>query len=645
MECFHFGSQSEGTTTPGLLSDIDILYGRNEVNIMTDWEYWKAEMMNLLMLKCDNSPPQQYLLQLIMSDRPVPETRLFDKMLVKNGPEQLLFSSEQFKNSVERIHENRGTIKKEGPSVSFLTEWDIVHAFYTREPLPEIQHWIGRCQGRRWPSPKLLEAARVTACFLVPAGHPDSVYRNEEWRLSPNLVERMLMFSFNTAQIKCYVTSLFSFIVNDAITSFHCKTIMFYTIERTLPSMWKEHNLMILVILCMQTLRKWLRDGVLPHFIIPDVNLFDGKITRRQQIRLLQYVDSMIKNNLQDIFLIDIDNFGQLLCAGSLYDIGHGREVGRSLNKGIYLLLEFNRVKQLLNRLTAYSGEHLLVKTEHNIIRSLLTLFGLCKNPSLKPVALEITEHLYAIRTSLRTSTSIRSGRLCFGDILACFQYSLRTDVASTRLKMASALYCGGHLRSAAVVLEDVERRYHINVKAVCAVRCQPSDSDLQMFAKTMLDHCDRSLSEPPFAFCVKFLRQEMSCAPFILWFEMIRNMTEEEVAQRNYTEKQWMDYAEVDARSFLHYLQYLTYGGLGERKRQLQALDELGLYVCETGHQNNQYNMYHHETAINLLGHCYEMERHYKGALHYYETSLRRCKINNAANWHLRRVLSLICG
>ncbi|KAH3740311.1 hypothetical protein DPMN_047014 [Dreissena polymorpha] len=62
---FHFGSQSEGTTTPGLNSDIDMLMSYKNVNIMTDWRDWEAEMVNLLMLRDDITIPQQYLLQVI----------------------------------------------------------------------------------------------------------------------------------------------------------------------------------------------------------------------------------------------------------------------------------------------------------------------------------------------------------------------------------------------------------------------------------------------------------------------------------------------------------------------------------------------------------------------------------------------------
>ncbi|KAH3896968.1 hypothetical protein DPMN_021152 [Dreissena polymorpha] len=153
-------------------------------------------------------------------------------------------------------------------------------------------------------------------------------------------------------------------------------------------------------------------------------------------------------------------------------------------------------------------------------------------------------------------------------------------------------------------------------------------------------DNCDFLLSEPPFALCVRFIRQEAHCAPNILWFEMNRGMTEEEFAQRNYGDKLLMDSAEVDARPFLYYLQYLTYGGLGERIKQLHAFAILESY---THGPRNEINMHHPEIEVNLLGHFYEMEGDYQRALYYYEMSLLLCDKNNAANWHVQRVKRLI--
>ncbi|KAH3896946.1 hypothetical protein DPMN_021130 [Dreissena polymorpha] len=165
-------------------------------------------------------------------------------------------------------------------------------------------------------------------------------------------------------------------------------------------------------------------------------------------------------------------------------------------------------------------------------------------------------------------------------------------------------------------------------------------ETDLQVFASMISDNCDNVRREPPFSFCVRFIRHEAHCAPYVMWFEMNRAMTEEEVAQRDQHSKHWMDYAEVDACPFLHYLQYLTYGGQGERTKQLYALEVLKSYILDP---RNDINIHHPETALNLLGHCYEMEGDCSRACYYYEESLRFDGTNNAANWHVQRVQRLI--
>ncbi|KAH3870350.1 hypothetical protein DPMN_033532 [Dreissena polymorpha] len=109
-------------------------------------------------------------------------------------------------------------------------------------------------------------------------------------------------------------------------------------------------------------------------------------------------------------------------------------------------------------------------------------------------------------------------------------------DVASSRLKLASILYCGGHLHAAVRVLEDVERRYHNRVKAVCSSRSIEGDRDFHVFADMHSANRD-GFSEPPFAFCVRMFRQESYCTPFILLFEMNRNIAEEKVEARDYFE------------------------------------------------------------------------------------------------------------
>ncbi|KAH3844862.1 hypothetical protein DPMN_087129 [Dreissena polymorpha] len=74
--CFYFGSQSEGTTTPGLNSDIDWLRSHGDANIMTVWRDWEAGMDNLLMFYDDITPLQQCLLQFIEKYTPEPSGHL-----------------------------------------------------------------------------------------------------------------------------------------------------------------------------------------------------------------------------------------------------------------------------------------------------------------------------------------------------------------------------------------------------------------------------------------------------------------------------------------------------------------------------------------------------------------------------------------
>ncbi|KAH3822631.1 hypothetical protein DPMN_124420 [Dreissena polymorpha] len=87
-------SQSEGTITPALLSDIDFLISSNYWNIMTVWDDWTSGMENLLMLHDNTTPPQQYLLQAIRSDTPEPVTSLIHDTFVRKDSGQVLFSAE-----------------------------------------------------------------------------------------------------------------------------------------------------------------------------------------------------------------------------------------------------------------------------------------------------------------------------------------------------------------------------------------------------------------------------------------------------------------------------------------------------------------------------------------------------------------------
>ncbi|KAH3815884.1 hypothetical protein DPMN_144420 [Dreissena polymorpha] len=130
MNCFHFGSQSEGTTIPGLQSDVDFLTSYNNDNIMTVVEDWKAGMRNYLMLHGDSTDPQQYLLQVFTVDTPEPETNLYYDVFVLNDSGQVLLNAGRHKQDIEHQFTVIGEATKHGPSVTWVRDWNIVHAHH-----------------------------------------------------------------------------------------------------------------------------------------------------------------------------------------------------------------------------------------------------------------------------------------------------------------------------------------------------------------------------------------------------------------------------------------------------------------------------------------------------------------------------------
>ncbi|KAH3721500.1 hypothetical protein DPMN_064428 [Dreissena polymorpha] len=290
----------EGSTTPGLHADIDILRVIPSVNVMRAENTWKKGVLNCLMIGVKGFP-QQFVLQVFRSDiqKPVKsENALFKGMFVHHKLDDntqncvVLASDFVLKHAQHLIQpflSDRSTMAS-GPSASFHKDIDIVHALSVSGNKDNMKHWIQRTKKGHWPPRELLKEAKYCTWFLVPVGHPSSGNDNIQWRLSANLIERKLMFSLNITQLKCYV--LLKIIKKwiskkieqqgeasqGGLTSFHCKTVLFYTIETTQDPPWQECNLAELLKLCLHTLQNFLKTGICPHYIIDYVNLFDGKL-------------------------------------------------------------------------------------------------------------------------------------------------------------------------------------------------------------------------------------------------------------------------------------------------------------------------------------------------------------------------------
>jgi len=63
------------------------------------------------------------------------------------------------------------------------------------------------------------------------------------------------------------------------------------------------------------------------------------------------------------------------------------------------------------------------------------------------------------------------------------------------------------------------------------------------------------------------------------MWLEMVRDV-DDDLIYRDLTHCLWMDSAEVDAKPFLFYLQYLTLSGFGLRRGQVSAFNSFATCV-----------------------------------------------------------------
>ncbi|WAR20119.1 hypothetical protein MAR_001957, partial [Mya arenaria] len=167
-----------------------------------------------------------------------------------------------------------------------------------------------------------------------------------------------------------------------------------------------------------------------------------------------------------------------------------------------------------------------------------------------------VFRQVLSVFASTAASCCIRNGSVVPRNILCLFESSLDTDVASSRLKLASFLVCHNELERAADVLNDVERRYDDSVQAVCACnRMDPLDTEHHKpLCTTSVVNNDDVLLTNKTALCVRYLRQEAFCAPPILHYEMVRGIGED-INHRNSNERGWMNWAVVDSLPYLYYL------------------------------------------------------------------------------------------
>ncbi|XP_052765075.1 uncharacterized protein LOC128206556 [Mya arenaria] len=648
--CYHVGSQSEGTTSLGMKSDVDMLVKINDHSIILEMSEWQFGGKGIfLMLKNEKTPPQHCNLQIIRTDLPLPFTQdmvvkslecevdMEGKVLLKNTVHDSLLTQTW---GVEYI--------RQGPSRSGNKELDVVNAYHCPRVPEECQIFFQRPRPGHWPRPGILEQARGYGIFLVPQGHAESYDSSIEWRFSTSLTERLLMFDLNSSKVKTYTflkilrKTFFKPIVGDRLSSFHFKTTLLSTIETYPPEIWRKQSLLQCIIYCLTTLRRWCKMNYCPHYTISGVDLFVGKLKKFELLRISVMLSDMIENIITYVVHINMDQVGDRMLVLNGNTLSQLQMRTRYENQEItvkYCLdsLLFELYSLPWKYVTQKTLPQLLVSVDQ-IIRDLISLRRNINKDTLhfaRDVIGSGVKNLCGLLASIQASRCIELRQTISPDIYNLYQTSLVSNVTSSRLKFASMLYCTGQHEGAITVLNFTEGLLHEDVLPLCLSRrrqCRPTRNFLRKGLYLPVSEIIQDLV----AICVVFLPRESYCVPKHLVYELYRTCTQADIQHRHPAYCDWMDCVTVDSIPFLYYLQYLTYREHGQHDKKLAALQKLCNYVND---DENQYG--YKETAWNMLGHCWQLENKLDLAWQCFCESVWAYPQNNAARWHMAIILT----
>ncbi|XP_060568762.1 uncharacterized protein LOC132727342 [Ruditapes philippinarum] len=638
---YNFGSQSEGTTTIGLNSDTDILLLDYDYNVIQDWAEWKQNKINLLMIQDEDVTPGYCFLQLLRSDEPLFETIIPDQDYIRDNKGKILLKNTSLTAAGDDA-------VRHGPSNSILgkegyNDIDIVFGYPCNSLPQSALHSLDRQSIWRWPISEMIRYAVSNGCFVVGTSSKISTSPELEWRISTSLGERCFMFNTNITQLHCYVLMkiiLKTFLTpqrESSLSSFMCKTVVLHCIQNTDGNIWKKNNLFTCLTYCLLELQSYIRNENCPHFIIRVNNLMAGQFTAEGKLDILQKISNIIQSDGRHLLRICIDDFGNRLQAKQHTDraIPYGMLTPRLINENISVWLFHNLARTIVTSNCPLIILNLLEKQNVNLKQCILKLVNYSVHGSrLEQLASRcLVPFLYSTLGSIMVSSNIRRNTAIQYQALKLLSLGLNSDVTSGRLKLASVLYSVGDMDRAEFILKQTENRYNCDiVEPLCVCwRCPRSNwsAEFKRKCREQNEDCINRIT----SFCVRFMQTEVNCIPRELQYELKRS-TQDDMQHRSYIDKMWMDFAVVDSLPFLYFLQYKVDGNLQRHQDQHEALCNLVITTM------SGQNLWHRETALNLIGQCMEQENKPKEAMRCYMLSLQQRERNNAAKFHICNLL-----
>ncbi|XP_052226330.1 uncharacterized protein LOC127841501 [Dreissena polymorpha] len=667
-DVYYFGSRTEGSTTEGMDSDNDSLvcYRFPVIHNIADMQF---ELGHIVVVMDTSTPPQCCCLQWLLPDysKVLPDD--FFPYCHIDAQGRLFLKNNGVNMFIERYYKIEGIdYTQHGPALTIAGFVDIVHAFHCAKLPEECQYIFRRPKPGHWPGPELLSQLKDSGVFLVKTAHVENktnwdpqqrlgtltvrTFDNSHeryWRLSTNLMERLLMFDLTMTQMKVYVMmkiirkEFFKPLVGDRLSTFHLKTTLLYCVEMFPPCIWEDENLIQCLTFCLTTLRRWLKVRYCPHFTTVNVNLFAGKLQWNEFPSLIELFTDIIRNDVYCLYNVKMDDLGSRILSIST----------ESTNELPFEKLDIVVASKMFASMIFYScgflyilatlGEEetsTLINYFAQYIQKLETINKTSTGYIRSAVSIALPFH-YSMQAILKASLCIGENRTLPQEILTLCEKSLMSDVTSSRLKFASIYFSAWQFEEAAAILNQVDALVSNTVipfSPCFNFNNYKFDLELLRRRKEFLHMLQNEV-----AMSTMFGRHEINCVPGQLVAEFYRTVTAEDKACRGALHvpswMEWMDLAVVDSLPYLYYLQYLIFRTTG-----LISYKDIAFKNLQTAIFRDQN--YHIDTSLNLIGHCWELEGNLSKAWRAYTFSVKLRSKNNAAYWHMFRMIGgLIYG
>ncbi|KAL3856994.1 hypothetical protein ACJMK2_011698 [Sinanodonta woodiana] len=648
----YFGSQAEATTTHGLSSDIDKLFFSSSETVLGDLQFWELNphtQTTFLMVTDDSTPPGYVKLQLVEGDAPILVNNYQDEtirtdsksrsVLGNNMGDQLPMENENRHGPACYVHYNGVTM-------------DMVVAKQSHCWPCQASQWLSRVRRYNWPSGQMIDAIHQTGVLLVPVGHRLSSEQELEWRLSFSFGEKLLMMNMNSTQYKCYVmlkfikTSFINVNINEVITSYHCKTCMFYLMESTPNSLWIPTNLLFCIDLCLKLLLSWVECQNCPNYFIPEENMFLGRNIGPVQEDIANILHELLGQKGKYLTRISVENIGEnvvRVCQSLPMDLVNPNEKT--------LKTTFGHLEKILMFVCTVAATYDTVNCNVFMLShgQRNEVFSIVRSLYCSGLGIHITSQ------SLEQDIPNQETLTMAHEILL---WGTTSDVASGNLKLAAFYLARNDLNTMEEVLNHVDAKLTNNVFGAVGMFSKENTylnivNEMGSLAQIVRNH---------FALPVMYGISDIHSIPKALVTEIFRSTVSETRIER--LVENWIPMVTIESSLYLYFLQYQCYLLQRRVKMTLVALRNmiwisqvylhtLDKFLSDTAEVSWRLDIRLNKlmqfakvtTSLNLLAYCFIQRVRPMNAFKVLCKSMKMKTHHNAAKWQIATsIISTAC-